>query len=208
VCFLLNGGGIDAILTQTHEVKEGATAIPTSVLLGIALGANLHQPEKCIALALRELSGLKGVSLLGHSNVYITPPIGCPVGTPDFYNAVAVFYTTRTPLELLPYTQELERLAGRPAKGERIKNEARALDVDLLFWGNALVHSTHPNLEIPHPRMHTRCFVLEPLQQVLQAISASWVHPILHRDVTSLLAELACPTVPQVPLSPVPPHGA
>ena len=97
-------------------------------------------------------------------------------------NAVAEVQTRLPPLVLLRELQELERAAGRPAI--RAHWAPRPLDLDLLLYGRRRVDL--PGLQIPHPRMHERRFVLEPLAELAPGIP----HPVLGRRISELLAGL------------------
>ena len=102
-----------------------------------------------------------------------TQPIGGPPGQDPYCNAVVLM--TRVPrrpsevaaLELLEHLQRLEQSCGRDRSKEQ-RWGPRPLDLDLLFWGELRLN--HPRLVLPHPRMHLRGFVLEPLLQAMQAI--------------------------------------
>ncbi|MBX9742539.1 MAG: 2-amino-4-hydroxy-6-hydroxymethyldihydropteridine diphosphokinase [Chthoniobacterales bacterium] len=96
------------------------------------------------------------------SSFYKTDPINCPPNSPYFINAVVQLETTHPPLLLLKLLQELEIDSGRPALRE--KNTPRTLDLDLLYYGSTILAT--PELELPHPRIHERLFVLEPLAEI------------------------------------------
>lgn len=113
------------------------------------------------ALASLELLSTRPVRV---SSFYLTKPIDCPVGSPDFINAVAEIsvVSNRTPEELLTRLKEIEIALGRQPK--TILNEARTLDLDLIAFGSEVRKSNE--LILPHPRAHQRAFVLAPLAEL------------------------------------------
>ena len=126
----------------------------------IGLGSNLDDPVRQVRQALQELGGLARTQLLASSSLYRTAPVG-KLDQPDFINAVAMLDTALSPRELLQELLALEAHHGR-VRSER--NGPRTLDLDLLLLGDLVLHE--PGLEVPHPRMHERAFVLLPLEQV------------------------------------------
>ena len=126
----------------------------------VALGANLADPVAQIHAAFDALNGLPQSRLLRHSSLYRTAPIGV-LGQPDFINAVAVLETELTPYELLDALLALEARFGR--RRER-PLAPRTLDLDLLLYDDQIIDSL--TLQLPHPRMHLRAFVLEPLVEI------------------------------------------
>ena len=128
----------------------------------IGLGANLGDREETIRAALAELSAAPGVELIGVSTLIETEPVGY-VDQPRFLNGVAVLETALPARELLALLLAVEARHGRdraagPAQGPR------TLDLDLLLFGGAEIHEK--DLQIPHPRLHERAFVLDPLLEV------------------------------------------
>jgi len=108
-----------------------------------------------------------------------------PVGGPPqgrYLNGAAVVVTELPPVELLARLKAVERALGREPGGPRWG--PREADLDLLLYGQEVV--SLPDLEIPHPRMAERRFVLEPAAR----IAADWVHPVLGRTVQALMEEL------------------
>jgi len=126
----------------------------------IGLGSNLDDPVRQVRQALQELGGLARTQLLASSSLYRTAPVG-KLDQPDFINAVAMLGTALSPRELL---QELLALEARHGRVRSERNGPRTLDLDLLLLGKLVIHE--PGLEVPHPRMHERAFVLLPLEQV------------------------------------------
>lgn len=131
---------------------------------GIALGSNLGNREKILQRAIQELRKIHigpACSFLV-SSFYETVPLHCPANSPLFLNAVLQLETTHAPLPILKLLQKLEIDSGRPTI--RQKNAPRTLDLDLLYHGSSILVT--PELELPHPRIHERLFVLEPLVEI------------------------------------------
>ena len=125
----------------------------------VALGANLGDPARALREALQRLSEAPGVRLVRTSSVYRTAPIDS--SGPDYLNAVAEIATTLTAPDLLTALQAIEQGAGRERP---YRNAPRTLDLDLLLYGSARIHSA--TLTVPHPRMGERAFVLVPLSEI------------------------------------------
>jgi len=126
----------------------------------IALGSNLGDPPAQLRHAIDAVRALDGVSVTAVSSFYRTDPVG-PPGQPDFCNAVAGIETRLAPEALLARLQAIERTAGRE-RSERWG--PRTLDLDLLFYDDAVIDA--PDLQVPHPRLAERAFVLVPLAEV------------------------------------------
>jgi 2-amino-4-hydroxy-6-hydroxymethyldihydropteridine diphosphokinase len=121
----------------------------------VALGSNLGDREGHLRFALRRLGRVERTS-----QVWETEPIG-PAGQGPYLNLVAAVATDLRALELLHRCQTIEAEAGRQRV---VRWGARTLDVDLLFVDHLVLHT--PELELPHPRIGERRFVLEPLEEV------------------------------------------
>jgi 2-amino-4-hydroxy-6-hydroxymethyldihydropteridine diphosphokinase len=130
----------------------------------IGLGSNLPSPagppEATLAAAARRLGTIGGIA--ARSRLYSTEPVGF-ADQPRFVNAVIALVTNLAPRELLGALLEIEREFGRD-RSAGILNGPRALDLDLLLYGDAVVDD--PDLEIPHPRLAERAFVLIPLNEI------------------------------------------
>ena len=137
------------------------------VQAAIALGSNLGESITILENALLELNNTPGVKLISRSNWYQTKAIG-PV-QPDYINGCALLEVELTPLKLLEILLDIEIKAGR-IRAERWG--PRTLDLDLLLYGDLILNT--PKLEIPHPRMLERAFVLVPLAE----IAANWIEPV------------------------------
>lgn len=131
----------------------------------IALGSNLKNPIQQVNGAFLALEKIPQTKLIIKSSLYKTAPIGYEEGEianiPDFINAVAEVDTDLSPLALLDEILKIENQAGRLRP---YPNAPRVLDCDLLLYGDTVMQ-TQP-LTLPHPRMHTRGFVLLPLFEI------------------------------------------
>ncbi len=149
---------------RTVADLPAGTGIPLCL---IGLGANLDSrsgsPQATLQDAVRELQTLSDFPLVV-SSMWRSSPVDCPPGSPDFINAVAALLPRAgaAPLELLGSLQRIELDFGRDRK--EIQNAPRTLDLDLLVCGNILMNTTV--LELPHPRLHLRGFVLAPLAEI------------------------------------------
>ena len=128
----------------------------------VGLGANI-EPRRHLKLAFEELAQLPETRVARTSSLYRTAPLG-HTEQPDFLNAVAELDTGLGPEALLGHLQEIENRHGRERP---FPNAPRTLDLDLLLHGNSMVQT--PRLTLPHPRMHERAFVLEPLVEIAPA---------------------------------------
>lgn len=126
----------------------------------IALGANLDDPLGQLRAALDALAALPGSRLLRASSFYRTAPVGAP-GQPDYLNAVAALETTLPPEALLTALLAIEHDFGRQ---RAYRNAPRTLDLDLLLYDDLVID--RPQLQIPHPRLHLRAFVVVPLAEI------------------------------------------
>jgi len=126
----------------------------------IGLGSNLDDPHTQVSTALNELAQLPDSSLIMHSSLYRSDPVG-PPGQPDYINAVAALDTQLPPEALLDALQAIEQAHQRVRK---IHWGPRTLDLDLLLYGNETIAT--PRLSVPHPFMTQRSFVLWPLAEI------------------------------------------
>ncbi len=129
-------------------------------LVYIGLGANLDQPQQQLKQALIELAKLENSTLVAHSSLYHSKPVG-PQDQPDYVNAVALIETSLKPLALLDALQQLEQDHGRIRKrhwGER------TLDLDIILIDDCEIDSKR--LKVPHPFAQQRSFVLFPLFEI------------------------------------------
>ena len=126
----------------------------------IALGSNLQNPIAQIKDAFKELANLPNSTLITTSSLYQNPPIGL-INQPDFINAVAKIETQMLAKDLL---EELLLIEERHQRIRMEKNGPRTLDLDLLLFGEEKI--SLDCLEVPHPRMKNRAFVLLPLAEI------------------------------------------
>jgi 2-amino-4-hydroxy-6-hydroxymethyldihydropteridine diphosphokinase len=145
----------------------------------IGIGSNIgDRRSSCLkAIALLEAGGVK---VLKRSSLHETEPWGVKE-QPRFLNMAIEAETGMAPRELLSFLKKIEDQMGRT---RTVKWGPRTIDLDILFYGDMIIRE--PDLEIPHPFMHARDFVLEPLCE----IAPQKVHPLLHRTVAKLTAEL------------------
>jgi len=131
-------------------------------IAAIALGSNLGDRAAHIAFAIDALRTLPESQLLAVSDIIETAPVGdIPQG--PYLNACLTLRTSLEPSVLLQHLHAIERSRGRDRDREQ-RWGARTLDLDLLLFGERLV--SEPGLTVPHPRLHERAFVLEPLVQI------------------------------------------
>lgn len=150
----------------------------------IALGSNLGDRAATIHRAVDLLRAEPAVSSVQMSSLYETAPVGGPANQPPYLNAAARVVTSCEPHEFLALLLRTEQDLGR-VRAERWG--PRTLDLDLLLFEDQIINT--PTLTVPHPRMHQRRFVLEPLAEIAPAV----VHPKLKLTVAELLRRLNPP---------------
>ncbi|MEO7199748.1 MAG: 2-amino-4-hydroxy-6-hydroxymethyldihydropteridine diphosphokinase [Dokdonella sp.] len=127
----------------------------------IGLGGNLAESPRTLHAVLAELGEVPGCRLLRHSSFYRTAPWGMQ-DQPDFINAVAELATRLSAVELLQQLLAIEQRHGRQRSGPRWG--PRLIDLDLLTYGESKI--TLDGLQVPHPRIAERAFVLLPLVEL------------------------------------------
>ena len=151
-------------------------------LAAIGLGANLGESRRTVRRAIAALS--RAGTVVRASSLYASKPWGDP-DQPDFCNAVALLETSLEPLDLLRELKVLESELGRaPSR----RWGPRAIDLDILVYGEQPFE--HPELQIPHPRLHERAFALAPLAELDPAWTAALARlPAAERESVSLMSE-------------------
>ena len=135
-------------------------------------GSNLEDPRSQLQRAFVDLAGLPDTRLVARSSLYRSAPLGSPdqpdlssqpdlANQPDFVNAVAKIETTLVPQALLHALLNVEHQHGRK---RTFRNAPRTLDLDVLLYDDMQLHEH--GLTVPHPQMHLRAFVLQPLIEI------------------------------------------
>jgi 2-amino-4-hydroxy-6-hydroxymethyldihydropteridine diphosphokinase len=154
----------------------------------IALGSNLGDSHAILSAALETLAHTSGIELASQSSFYQTVAVGPP--QPDYLNACAVVLTSLTPEQLLRSLLQIELQFGR-VRQERWG--PRLLDLDLLLFDDIVLDS--PTLQVPHPRLHERAFVLVPLSE----IAPDWIEPVSGKAIADLVKTVDCSGVEKCP---------
>lgn len=151
------------------------------VMAAVALGSNLGDSHVILAGALQALDRTPGISVQAQSRWYQTTAVGPP--QPDFLNGCVLLQVSRSPQELLAVLLAIE------AKFGRVRHQRwgpRSLDLDLLLYDD--LHLETPTLQLPHPRLHERAFVLVPLAEILP----NWIEPVSGKAIAELVQTLDC----------------
>ena len=149
--------------------------------VAIGMGSNLGESLDTLKNAIQTLDEIPGINLITYSNWYRTKPIGPP--QPDYINGCALLKVELTPHNLLEILLEVEQ------KFKRVRLEhwgPRTLDLDLILYDDLILDT--PNLQIPHPRMRERAFVLVPLAE----IAPDWIDPVSGQTIVKLLEVVEC----------------
>jgi 2-amino-4-hydroxy-6-hydroxymethyldihydropteridine diphosphokinase len=153
----------------------------------LALGSNLGDGTKNIREALRRIEQLVG-PITSRSTTIVTQPLLHPDSPikeqPPYHNMVAVVETSLEPLELLRACRDVEKSLGRDRTTETLRWQPRTLDVDIICIEDAVIDL--PSLHVPHPEMHKRAFVIDPMNEVWP----TWQHPILKKSVSQFARTL------------------
>ena len=147
----------------------------------IGLGTNLADKKGNLTRAIDGLDRINGIKVIRHSEFYPTAPSGY-TNQPCFLNAVVKIQTTLSLAQLFRKLKYLENKLGR--KQQVIRWGPRVIDLDILFYDDAVIKSK--GLVVPHPRLHERRFVLEPLNEIAPAL----MHPVFKKPIRKLLAQI------------------
>lgn len=156
----------------------------------IGLGSNLEDPAAQIAAAIDLLAALPDSTLRAVSRFYRNPPMG-PQDQPDYVNAVVALDTRLTPRALLDKMQAVERAQGRERSA--LRWGPRTIDLDLLVYGDVVLDEDH--LQVPHPGIAERAFVLVPLAEIAPQLAIPG-----HGALSSLLAAIDRASVVPMPI--------
>ena len=157
----------------------------------VGIGSNLGRRARTVRAALDALQSL-AEGPVERSSLYLTQPVGMSPVSPPVVNAACVVPTSRAPRVLLDSLLQIETDFGRRREGSDETRGDRTLDLDLLLYGEEVIHTV--DMQVPHPRMHTRAFVLVPACEV----AADWVHPQKRCTLADLLRALDPATVAAV----------
>ena len=153
---------------------------------GIALGSNVGDRLLALQSALLAVQTITGVSTpVLCSSIYETAPVESDAEAGPFLNAVMEVEYEGAPFLLLKALQGIEAQMGRP--DQRARNAPRTIDLDILYLGG--LQSSVPDLQLPHPRLHLRRFVLEPLAEIQPEL----ILPGQDRCIKEILTRLADP---------------
>lgn len=161
--------------TSPHGSKDGPTS--GHIRAFIAVGANLGNRSATIRAALAALDRVDGVIVVRVSTLIENRAVGGPEGAPPFLNGAAELSTTLDPQPLLAKLLEVERSLGRE---RRQKWAPRTIDLDLLLYADRIIK--YDDLTVPHPLMHERDFVLNPLAEIAPHV----VHPMFGATIGQL----------------------
>ena len=148
----------------------------------LGLGTNLGDKKANLNMAMEEIRKRVG-EITSLSAYYLTNPWGFDSQN-TFLNAVCKACTTLSPLEVLSVTQSIEKKMGRMKKSIDGQYSDRPIDIDILLYDELVINT--PELSVPHPLMHKRLFVMEPLTEIAPKL----IHPVLHSSMEDILRDL------------------
>ena len=148
----------------------------------LGLGSNLGDRQATLRQARLALDATAEIKVIAASRLYQTVPVGGPADQPDYLNGALEIATTLEPLELLQRCQTIEATFGRQRS---VRWGARTLDIDLLLFEQRIIASD--TLQLPHPRLSERGFVLQPLCDLAPEL----VHPQQHQTLAALLENIS-----------------
>jgi 2-amino-4-hydroxy-6-hydroxymethyldihydropteridine diphosphokinase len=132
------------------------------VICYLGIGSNLGDRRKNIKLAIKKINSLKSTKAIKLSKIIETRALGGPLQQPKFLNAALKIKTGLSPLKLLQNLKIIERELGRK---KTVRWGPRTMDLDILFYGDKIINTK--SLQVPHPRIFQREFVIKPLRQVI-----------------------------------------
>lgn len=144
----------------------------------LSLGSNLGDKAHHLRFAVEQIQKQIG-PVVALSAFLVTEPWGFNSSN-TFLNAAAVVETTLLPTDVLHLTQQIEREMGRATKSNGHSYSDRVIDIDLLMYDDLVMHT--PELILPHPLMHKRRFVLDPLKEIVPEA----MHPVLGKRIEEL----------------------
>lgn len=147
----------------------------------LSIGSNLGDRALYVQTAVNSLNNHKKINISQQASILESDPVGGPDGQGKYLNTVIEIATELDQFHLLKFCQNLEEAAGRKRE---IKWGPRTLDIDILIFNNLIQDS--PILIIPHPEMHYRRFVLQPLSEIAPEL----IHPVLGISVSKILNNL------------------
>lgn len=157
--------------------------MPEKTIAFIGIGSNKENRKQNCQNAILLISNIPDTNVTGQSSFYETAAWG-KEDQPDFINCVLEVKTFKTADDFFNALQQTERRVGREKDGVW---GPRKIDIDLLFFGTGIID--RPDLRVPHPLLHQRRFVLEPLAEV----APDFIHPVMHLSVQMLLNRLIDP---------------
>ncbi|MEO0970527.1 MAG: 2-amino-4-hydroxy-6-hydroxymethyldihydropteridine diphosphokinase [Cyanobacteria bacterium J06639_18] len=160
---------------MSHQINSSESKV------AIALGSNLGDSIAILEAAIKALERMPGIEIIIVSSWYETKAIGPP--QPNYINGCISVRTEQKPNSLLQILLGIEKEFGRI---RREKWGPRTLDLDLLLYDDLILET--PTLQVPHPRMRERAFVLAPLAQ----IEPSWIEPVSGKSIKELLKAVDC----------------
>lgn len=152
-----------------------------TALCAIALGSNLGDSLTTVNSALETIATIPNINIQTTSSWYQTAPVGPP--QPDFINGCAILQVQMSPQSVLSTLLQIESQFGRTRQA---RWGPRSLDLDLLLYNDLILDT--PTLQIPHPRMHERAFVLIPLAE----ITPTWIEPVSGKAIAELVQAVDC----------------
>ncbi|OGC23344.1 2-amino-4-hydroxy-6-hydroxymethyldihydropteridine diphosphokinase [candidate division WOR-1 bacterium RIFOXYB2_FULL_42_35] len=166
---------VEKVVAKNKKKSKNSVAIAY-----LGLGSNVGDREEYIEQAIFLLEKNPKIEGVKHSSNYETEAEGGQGSQPPFINAVLEIKTKLTPQQLLESCQEIEAALGRERE---VEWGPRTIDIDILLYDGEII--SEKNLQIPHPLMHERLFVLRPLREV----APNLLHPILEKSIDSLYDE-------------------